>query len=128
VRENDLKTAEDVTYYTKAGGGCGNCIPDIEQIIAEIRHEKIPEAKARPRMSNIQRMRMIEDIVDKEIRPQLQADGGDIELVDIDRSKVLVSLRGRCTNCPSSQVTLKGGVEATLREKVDPDIEVEEVR
>jgi NifU-like protein len=73
-------------------------------------------------------MRLIEEVIDKEIRPMLLKDGGDIQLVDIDRNRVQVSLRGRCTNCPSSQVTIKQGIEATLREKVDPAIHVEEVK
>lgn len=129
IRENDLKTAEDVTYYTKAGGGCGKCIPDIERILAEVHGEEAARAEsARPKLTNLQRMRLVQEVIENEIRPQLQADDGDIELQDVDGTTVLVSLRGRCTNCPSSQVTLKQGVEATLREKVDPAIVVQEVR
>ncbi len=127
VRENDLKTAEDVTYYTKAGGGCGKCIPDIERILAEV-HGEAPPDPVRPKLTNMQRMRLVDEVIENEIRPRLQADDGDIELQDVDGTTVLVSLRGRCTNCPSSQVTLKQGVEATLREKVDPAIVVQEVK
>ncbi len=131
ISENDLKTVEDVTYYTKAGGGCGNCIPNIEGLLAESRGETVPVEKARaestPPMTNLKRMRLIEEVVEKEIRPTLQADGGDIELVDIDKTRVFVSLRGKCTNCPSSQLTIKDGVEAVLRDKVDQDIRVQEV-
>jgi NifU-like protein len=127
IRENDLKTAEDVTYYTKAGGGCGKCIPDIERILAEV-HGEAPPDPVRPKLTNMQRMRLVDEVIENEIRPRLQADDGDIELQDVDGTTVLVSLRGRCTNCPSSQVTLKQGVEATLREKVDPAIVVQEVK
>jgi NifU-like protein len=130
IAENDLKSVDDVTYYTKAGGGCGQCIPEIEELLKEALSEKpsAPRAEEKPRLSNLQRMRLIEEVIDKEIRPMLQKDGGDIQLVDIDRNRVQVSLRGRCTNCPSSQVTIKQGIEAMLREKVDPAIHVEEVK
>ncbi|MGE4504476.1 MAG: Fe-S cluster assembly protein NifU [Desulfovibrionaceae bacterium] len=131
IRDNDLKTVEDVTYYTKAGGGCGNCIPDIERLLAEARGEQAacpaPGLDPSPAagLTNLQRMRLIEDVVDKEIRPALQRDGGDLELVDIDGTRVVVALRGMCVSCPSSQATLKGFIEQTLRDKVDPEITVE---
>lgn len=128
VRENDLKTVEDVTYYTKAGGGCAKCHEKIAELIAQARGEAKPEpAPAPKKLTNIQRMRMIEEVLEKEIRPRLQLDGGDIELADIEGMLVSVSLRGRCTNCPSSQATVHGVVETILREKVDPEIQVREV-
>lgn len=128
VRENDLKTVEDVTYYTKAGGGCAKCHEKIAELIAQARGEAAPiPAPAPKKLTNIQRMRLIEDVLEKEIRPRLQLDGGDIELADIEGMVVSVSLRGRCTNCPSSQATVHGVVEAILRDKVDPEIQVREV-
>jgi len=128
VRENDLKTIEDVTYYTKAGGGCAKCHEKIAELIAQARGEDKPVVEQAPkRLTNIQRMRMIEEVLEKEIRPRLQMDGGDIELADIEGLVVSVSLRGRCTNCPSSQATVHGVVETILREKVDPEIQVREV-
>jgi NifU-like protein len=128
IRENDLKTAEEVTYFTKAGGGCGKCVERIEDIIAEEQGGAPPERKEKPRkLTNIQRITLINKILDEEIRPLLQADGGDVELVDVDRTVVSVTLRGRCTNCPSSQATLTQVVEKMLRDKVDPEITVEEV-
>jgi Fe-S cluster biogenesis protein NfuA len=55
----------------------------------------------------------------KGIRPYLQADGGDVELVDVsDDGVVTVSLVGACGGCPMSQMTLKNGIEAVLREQV----------
>ena len=59
-----------------------------------------------------------------EIRPMLQADGGDIELVSIEGNKVKVRLQGACCGCPASTQTLKMGVEKILKQKVP---EVEEV-
>jgi NifU-like protein len=129
VRENDLKTVEDVTYYTKAGGGCAKCHEKIGELIAQARGEDTPAVEPKPakRLTNIQRMRLVEEVLEKEIRPRLQMDGGDIELADIEGMVVSVSLRGRCTNCPSSQATVHGVVETILREKVDPEIQVREV-
>lgn len=132
IKENDLKTVEDITYYTKAGGGCGNCVPDLERLLAESHGEKAacpaPGLDETPAagMTNLQRMRLIEEVVDKEIRPMLQRDGGDLELVDIDGMAVIVALRGMCSSCPSSKATLEGFIEKTLREKVDPEITVRE--
>jgi len=55
----------------------------------------------------------------KQLRPAVQSDGGDIELVDIDeRGTVSVRLLGACIGCPSSGMTLKQGVEATLKSRI----------
>ena len=129
IRENNLTSVEDVTNYTKAGGGCERCLPDIERILKEelgARETKKPAARPR-KLTNIQRIQMVQKVIDEEIRPSLQADGGDLELVDVDGTTVYVSLRGQCTNCPSAQVTLKDVVEARLQEVVDPEIQVVEV-
>jgi NifU-like protein len=128
VRENDLKTVEDVTYYTKAGGGCAKCHEKIAELIAQARGEAAPvPAPAQKKLTNIKRIRMIEDVLEKEIRPRLQLDGGDIELADIEGLVVSVSLRGHCVGCPASQSTVHGVVETILRDKVDPEIQVREV-
>jgi NifU-like protein len=131
IAENNLMTVEDITYYTKAGGGCGNCIPELERILAEVHGGKAVEVAVEPtaagkKLTNLQRIQLIQKVIDEEIRPHLQADGGDLELVDVDRARVYVSLRGACTHCPSSHITLKDGVEARLREVVDPEIQVVE--
>jgi len=130
IEENDLKTAEDVTHYTKAGGGCERCLPDIQRILAEVlgmREEKARAAQPK-KLTNLHRIQLVQKVIDEEIRPSLQADGGDLELADVDGTTVYVSLRGACTHCPSSQLTLKGGVETRLKELVDPDIRVVEVQ
>ncbi len=129
IRENNLTSVEDVTNYTKAGGGCERCLPDIERILKEelgAREAKKPAPRPK-KLTNIQRIQMVQKVIDEEIRPSLQADGGDLELVDVDGTTVYVSLRGQCTNCPSAQVTLKDVVEARLQEVVDPEIQVVEV-
>ena len=132
IRENALQTVEQVTYYTKAGGGCGQCHPKIEAIIAKVRKEmekEGPPVKPEKRkLTNIQKIKLIEETLGREIIPALKADGGDLDLVDVEGSKVYVALRGKCSFCPSSEFTLKQYVESKLREFVSDDIEVEEVR
>ena len=67
----------------------------------------------------------VEEILAK-IRPALQADGGDIELVEItDDGTVKVRLQGSCAGCPMSQMTLKNYVEATLKDNI-PEIKAVE--
>lgn len=132
IKENDLKDVEDITNFTKAGGGCGKCIDDLERLLAEARGEGVCETpSAEPSfpaqgMTNIQRMHLIESVIDNEVRPMLQADGGDITLVDIEKNTVIVKFMGMCSNCPSSQITLNNVVEGKLKEKVDPAIIVRE--
>jgi len=57
-----------------------------------------------------------------EIRPQIQADGGDIDLVAVEKDIVKVRLRGACVGCPMSALTLKAGVERLIKSKV-PEIQ-----
>ncbi len=56
------------------------------------------------------------------IRPALQADGGDVELVDVVGGVVKVRLTGACGSCPMATMTLKGGIEATLKREI-PSVE-----
>ncbi|MEW5744511.1 MAG: Fe-S cluster assembly protein NifU [Nitrospirota bacterium] len=127
IIENHLTTVEEVTNYTKAGGGCGACIPDIEAVLRDIWSLKpVAEMPREPKkLTNLQKIALIQDVIEKEIRPQLQADGGDIELIDIAGDKVIVALRAMCVSCPMGGVTLKG-IEEKLRELVSEDLVVEE--
>jgi len=124
--ENHLTTVEDITNFTKAGGGCGNCIPAIEAILKDIWFVKpVPEKPGAPKkLTNLQKIALIQDVIEKEIRPRLQADGGDIELIDIDGNKVIIGLRAMCVGCLMGDVTVKG-IENKLKELVSEDITVE---
>lgn len=126
IMENRLTTVDDVTNYTKAGGGCGTCIPDIEAILRDIWALKpLPEKPKEPRkLTNLQRIALIQSVIEREIRPVIQADNGDIELIDVEDSKVTVALRAMCAGCPMGGVTIKG-IEEKLRELVSSDIVVE---
>ena len=133
IRENGLTTLEEVTDFTKAGGGCGDCHERIGQILAEELTGKAaapaaPGTGAKKPLTNLERMRLVAKVIDEEIRPALKNDGGDLELVDIDGRVVIVSLRGACVGCPSSKLTLADFVERRLKETVDPEITVREAR
>lgn len=123
--ENHLTTVDEITDYTKAGGGCGECKVAIEDILRDIWSLKLPEKPAKPKkLTNLQKIALIQEVIEREIRPGLQADGGDIELIDIDGNKVAIALRGMCTGCLMKDVTI-GGVQSKLRELVSDDIVVE---
>lgn len=130
IRENNLQTVQEITHFTKAGGACSACIDDIAQILEaekgnSLLSKQITPVTKKP-MSNVQRMQKIIQVIDQDIRPRLAQDGGDIELIDVEGTKVLVSLRGACASCKASASTLKNLVEAQLREHVDTNIFVVE--
>jgi NifU-like protein len=129
IIENDLDSVEQVTNYCKAGGGCGSCRGEIQQIIEKIRGKKEKSANIsdKPKkLTNLQKIQLIQRTISEQIRPLLKADGGDIDLIDVDGSKVIVAFRGMCSQCPTAEFTLKDVVEARLREFVSSDIIVEE--
>jgi Fe-S cluster biogenesis protein NfuA len=64
----------------------------------------------------------------EEIKPRIQADGGDIELVAIEKGTVKVRLKGACAGCPMSAMTLKQGVESFVKTKVPEILKVEAVQ
>ena len=126
VREQKLTSSESVTDACKAGGGCGQCIPEIEEIITRVINEE-EEKNKKPAMTQLQKIRLIEETIDREIRPILRRDGGDLELHDVDGNRVFVKFMGACVSCPVSSVTLKDVVETQLREAVSDDLIVEAV-
>ncbi len=62
----------------------------------------------------------VESVLER-IRPALQADGGNVELIGVDEGVVTVALKGACTGCPASQMTLQMGIEEALKEEI-PEI------
>lgn len=191
IRELNLKTVDDVTGALKAGGACGSCRGEIQDIINEVlaggdscglsacatnisavdaktetKEEKAPvkaetstsestgfiplatvstsqdgTVKQNPTLlssnaavqaapgefakaSPYQRAKMIEKTIDAEVRPVLQRDGGDIEIVDVKDNLVYVQLVGSCDGCESASVTLEMLVAMVLQERLDPEIKV----
>ncbi|MCG7894094.1 MAG: Fe-S cluster assembly protein NifU [Candidatus Thiodiazotropha taylori] len=132
VRANGLRTVEEVTNYTKAGGGCSACHEGIEEILTRILAEKgetfDPNAvageikKPKSGLTNLQRMKRIEELLD-EIRPNLQRDHGDVELVEVDGKYIYVKMIGACAGCQMAATTL-GGIQQHLAEGLGEFIQV----
>ena len=146
VAQNNLFSAEQVTNYVKAGGGCGSCLTKIDDIIKEVKQEAANKnlhsykAKAKAEIPNsefitgqqkplttVQKIALIQKVLDEEVRPVLIADGGDVELYDVEGDKVKVILQGACGSCSSSTATLKIAIEARLRDRISKEIIVEAV-
>ncbi|MEJ2393725.1 MAG: Fe-S cluster assembly protein NifU [Candidatus Thiodiazotropha sp.] len=132
VRANGLRTVEEVTNYTKAGGGCSSCHEGIEEILTRIMAEQgesfDPNAvageikKPKSGLTNLQRMKRIEELLE-EIRPNLQRDHGDVELVEVDGKYVYVNMIGACAGCQMAATTL-GGIQQHLAEGLGEFIQV----
>ncbi|WP_028319162.1 Fe-S cluster assembly protein NifU [Desulfobulbus elongatus] len=129
IRENALTSVEDITNFTKAGGGCGKCEGKLRALLTETMAGEAGQPTGvakKKRMTTLEKIKKIEEVVEREIKPTLKKDGGDIRLIDVDGDFVTVSLRGSCANCHSSRTTLKEYVERKLREQVLESLIVEE--
>lgn len=131
IRENDLTTVDEVTNYCKAGGGCGGCRGEIEKIVERLQGDKVKEKHKAPppkhkKLTNIQKIQLIQETINEQIRPALRAHGGNIELIDVEGDKVIVAFRGMCAQCKLTEFTMKDVVEAKLREFVSNELCVEE--
>lgn len=146
VVENGLTEAEQVTNYVKAGGGCGTCLADIDDLIATAYQEHAEKAVKTPKdysvkvatdlmfgldspvagkpLTNLQKISLIQQVLDQEVKPLLARDGGDIDLYDVEGDLVKVQLKGACGSCSSSTATLKIAIEARLQERVSPALVV----
>lgn len=128
VKANGLSTVAEVINYTKAGGACTACHEKIEWVLDACLAEMAGEASAKLLQVAAQAAAVVEDIpvedipmefdaalaekitvieqVIAEVRPAVQADGGDIRLVDVEDNLVFVSMSGACTGCGLSGLTL----------------------
>lgn len=143
IRANGLRSVQDVTNYTKAGGGCCACHEGIEEILVKVLAEqgiafdpeaaaKAPEPEplpiaasgktAKAPMTLVQRIRRIEAVIES-IRPNLRMDGGDAELVDVDGNTVYVKMTGACSGCSMAAMTI-GGIQQRLMEELGEFIKV----
>jgi NifU-like protein len=125
IVENNLTTAEQVTNYVKAGGGCGSCLAAIDDIIALVQKEAPVPIKnslqtrttgefAQKPLTSVQKIALIQKVLDEEV-------------YDVEGDRVKVLLQGACGSCSSSTATLKIAIEARLRERVNKDLVVEAV-
>ena len=131
IRELNLRTIPEITAAIKAGGACQSChhAPGgLQDILDELwGPAATPDAAGTPAadavpeesLSMFQLIKRIERVVDQEIRPQLQADGGDLDLVDIKEGPlVYCRLAGACAGCPGASTTLKLMIEQRLKDRV----------
>jgi len=138
VKANNLHTVEEVTFYTKAGGGCCACHEGIEDVLAKVKSERAglgevspppacpatPELpKAQPvRLTSVQRIKKIEAVLES-VRSMLQRDHGDIELVEVQGKMIYVHLQGACSGCMMEAATL-GGIQQKLIEALGELVQV----
>lgn len=142
-----LETVEDVTNFTKAGGGCGDCHHDIGDLLRDcwdkIENGDVPapasdaglvqlgDMPAAPVIEHAEAdkeiVARINEMLVNDISVALRNDGGDIEFVRYQENRVYVRLTGNCAACLKSDTTIKGYVEAQLREFINEEIQVIEV-
>ena len=129
IRTNHLTSVEDVTNFTKAGGACGKCKGEIQKILDKVNSAcEVPAAKPKTynEMTLVEKIKTLENVLEEDIRPKLNLDGGSVELVDLDGKIVKVRLIGMCSGCAGAQGTLKNFIEKVIREKVSADLSVEQ--
>lgn len=141
VADNHLTSLEEVINYTKAGGGCSSCHEKIELVLEECLaasgtrkgKAKAPVAAQSMDVTSLpisgasteqfeQELSIINDVIES-ARPAIQADGGDIELVDFENDMLFVTLRGACTGCGLAGMTVHG-IETKVSMKLKRSITV----
>ncbi|MEF3280486.1 MAG: Fe-S cluster assembly protein NifU [Elusimicrobiota bacterium] len=122
IELNNLKTVDEVTHFTKAGGMCGKCKGEIEKLIKDFWAAKVKLSFEE--MTVVEKIKVIEKILNEEINPKLKNDGGLLELVDVDGSKIKVRFLGACSSCSLAGVTFKEVVEKELKNRINGDIEI----
>ena len=125
IKQNGLKTVDEVTNYTKAGGACGKCKSAIQDVIDTYYNKQKNEVE---KLTPTQWILKVNNVIETQISPELQKDGGDIELVDIKNKNIYVKLKGRCSGCKNSTMTLKNFAEKTLQDSLGTDITLIEVK
>ena len=146
IKELNLRTIPEITNAVKAGGACMSChhVPGgLQDLLDDMWGAKpvsgdlpiltnpslaavgaVAAEALPPGLSPYQFNRKIEKVMAEYIRPELQKDGGDVEIIDIKDNLVYCRLGGRCTGCPNASQTLQMIVEKTLKDLVDERIRV----
>lgn len=147
IKLNDLKSVEQVTDYTKAGGFCKSCIKPggheareyyLVDILATVRHEMDMEKMQNAadaggagdfeNMTLVQKIKAIDATIDDSIRQFLIMDGGNVEIIDVkdspDYIDIYIRYLGACNGCASSSTGTLYAIESTLKEKLSNKIRV----
>jgi NifU-like protein len=143
IRINDLRTVEDITRFTKAGAFCKSCIRPgghesrklylvdiLKDVRAEMEREKKEGggAKGFDAMGLFQRHKVVEKVLDEQVRPALLKDGGNLEVVDMKDAdgvtEIYINYLGACKGCPSAAIGTLGYIEDFLKKELGPKIRV----
>jgi len=143
IKELKLRTIPEITNAVKAGGACGSCHEDLQVILdgiwgkspdrtAPLPEERpltqsLPEEAEKPQLTPYQFAKRVDEVIDRNVRPVLKKDGGDIEIIDIKDKLVYCRLEGSCQSCAFAGSTLKMVVERMLKERLDDEVRVIEV-
>ena len=144
IKELNLRTIPEITNAVKAGGACMSChhVPGgLQDLLNDVWGTapgevkvslptvalRAPAAADNGGLSPYQFAKKIEKTVDEYVRPLLQRDGGDMEIVDVKGNLVYCRLAGACAGCAAASQTLKMLVEQVLKDTVDERIRVIEV-
>ncbi|EGJ7803155.1 iron-sulfur cluster assembly scaffold protein [Campylobacter jejuni] len=146
IKLNDLHSVEEITQYTKAGAFCKSCIKPgghekrdyylvdiLAETRAEIAREKLKNTMksdvAFDEMTVVGQLKAVESVLDAEIRPMLHNDGGDLEVIDIQKAEgaaidVYIRYLGACSGCSSGSGATLYAIETILQEELSPNIRV----
>ncbi|MBZ5588886.1 MAG: iron-sulfur cluster assembly scaffold protein [Acidobacteriia bacterium] len=140
IRELNLRSITQITNAVKAGGACTSChhapggLQDLldeawgKQPTTMVSTPSLPigpqPAGGEPELSPYQLAKRVEKVLDEDVRPKLQHDGGDLEIVDIKGMLVYCRLQGVCATCAGATSTIKLMVEQALKDRVDERIRV----
>lgn len=150
IRLNDLKTVAEITQYTKAGAFCKSCIKPgghekreyyLEDILRETREQmereklenmskqKIESGETKfEELNVIGQFKAVEELIDKDIRPMLIMDGGDMEILDIkttqDSIDIYIRYLGACSGCSAGSAGTLMAIESILQKELSPKIRV----
>ncbi len=130
-------TLEAVKEKTKAGSRCGSCIAPgkgskgkramyLEEVLQEFTKELHPLPVAGPMFQNlslIEKIHHIQGVLDLKIRPILKKDGGDVEILEVLGTEIVLGLKGACDECPSS----RGGTLGMIRQTLKKETKVQEL-
>ncbi|EAO7219457.1 iron-sulfur cluster assembly scaffold protein [Campylobacter jejuni] len=146
IKLNDLHSVEEITQYTKAGAFCKSCIKPgghekrdyylvdiLTETRAEMDREKLKNTMksdvAFDEMTVVGQLKAVESVLDAEIRPMLHNDGGDLEVIDIQKAEgaaidVYIRYLGACSGCSSGSGATLYAIETILQEELSPNIRV----
>ncbi|EAH4571449.1 iron-sulfur cluster assembly scaffold protein [Campylobacter sp. 2352 PW] len=146
IKLNDLHTVEEITQFTKAGAFCKSCVKPgghekkdyylvdiLTETRAEMEREKLKDQSktdiAFDDMTMVKQLKAVEAVLDSDVRPMLHGDGGDLEVIDIQKSDnknidIYIRYLGACSGCSSGSGATLYAIENILQEELSPNIRV----